>query len=78
MASLNTYRTDWIGQDLNPHGNRVDFSLHGTDLKAARAMARKMSRATGAAYVIRTTDGQDDGHIPYTDGTADARQFESA
>lgn len=65
-----TYRTDWM-DPTDPHRNRVVASDCGSDLKAARAMARKMSRATGSAYVIKTVDGQDVAHLPHTDGRAD-------
>lgn len=65
-----TYRTDWI-DPTDPHRNIVAVSNHGDDLKAARAMARKMSKLTGSAYVIKTVDGQDVAHLPHTDGRAD-------
>jgi hypothetical protein len=64
-----TYRTDWI-DPTDLMRNAVRVSDHGTDLKAARAMARKMSRATGSAYVIKTVDGLDVCHLPHTDGAA--------
>ncbi len=64
-----TYRTDW-NDPTDPTGNTVAVSQHGTDLKAARAMARKMSRATGSAYVIKTVDGQDVAQLAHTDGAA--------
>jgi hypothetical protein len=65
-----TFRTDWL-DPADPHRNQVVVSYHGADLKAARAMACKMSRATGSAYVIKTVDGTDVAHLPYTDGRAD-------
>lgn len=75
-----SYRTDWIDRDLDPHGNTVRVSYHGDDLKAAQAAARKQSRKHGSAYIIRTTtrDGvrKDDGHIPYTEGSAAQRGWE--
>jgi hypothetical protein len=67
---ITTFRTDWI-DPTDAHRNRVDVSFHGSDLNAARAMARKMSRATGSAFVIKTVDGQDVAHLPHTDGRAD-------
>lgn len=72
-----TFRTDWIEVDpyLNPHGNRVDVSFHGENLKAARAKARKMSARVGSAYVIKSVDGVDVGQIGYTDGRAETREF---
>lgn len=70
-----TYRTDWV-DPADPHRNTIGVSHHGGDLKAARASARKMSKATGSAYVIRSTNGQDDGQIGYTDGRADSRTWE--
>lgn len=65
-----TYRTDWF-DPTDPHRNRVAVSNHGSDLAAARAMARKMSKATGSAYVIKTVNGQDVAHLPHIDGRAD-------
>ena len=65
-----TYRTDWL-DPADPHGNTVAVSYHDTDLAAARVMARKMSKATGSAYVIQTNDGQDVKQLPHTDGRAD-------
>lgn len=70
-----TYRTDWM-DPTDPNRNRVDVSHHGADLSGARVMARKMSKKTGSAYVIRTTNGKDDGQIGYTDGRADHRTWE--
>lgn len=70
-----TYRADWI-DPADPHRNTVGVSHHGDDLKAARASARKMSKATGSAYVIRTTNGLDDGQIGYTDGRSTSRTWE--
>ncbi len=64
-----TYRTDWY-DPADPHRNAVCVTQHGTDLKAARAMARKMSRATGSAYVVKAVDGQDVAQLPHTDGVA--------
>lgn len=66
-----TYRTDW-NDPADPLGNTIGVSHHGDDLKAARAAARKMSRATGSAYVIKTVDGQDVAQLPHTDGRADS------
>jgi len=65
-----TYRTDWV-DPTDANRNSVDVSYHGDDLSAARAMARKMSKATGSAYVIKTVDGQDVAQLPHTDGRAD-------
>lgn len=65
-----TFRTDWI-DPTDPHGYRVDVSFHGDDLKAARAMARKMSKATGSAYVIKSIDGVDVAQLGHTDGRVD-------
>lgn len=65
-----TYRTDWM-DPTDPHQNRVQWTDHGGDLNAARAMARRMSKATGSAYVIKTVDGKDAAHLPHTDGRAD-------
>lgn len=64
-----TYRTDWI-DPTDEHRNCVDVSFHGTDLAAARRAARKMSNLTGSAYVVKTVDGKDVSHLPYTDGRA--------
>lgn len=71
-----TYRTDWH-DPTDAHRNTVLASDHGSDLKAARAMARKMSKATGSAYVIRTVDGVDVAHLPHTDGVADCHGWDS-
>ena len=71
-----TYRTDWI-DPTDPHRNAVVVSHHGDDLKAARAVARKMSKATGSAYVIKTVAGQDVGHMPHTDGRADQKGWDA-
>jgi hypothetical protein len=67
-----TYRTDWM-DPTDPMQNRVDVSYHGADLGAARRVARKMSKRTGSAYVIKTVDGKDVAHLPHTDGRADGR-----
>lgn len=71
-----TYRTDWR-DPTDPLANRIGVSYHGADLKAARAAARKMSRATGSAYVIRSVDGQDVAQLPHTDGAADVNGWDS-
>jgi hypothetical protein len=65
-----TYRTDWI-DPTDPMRNAVCVSDHGSDLKAARAMARKMSKSVGSAYVVMAVDGRDVCHLPHTDGRAD-------
>lgn len=65
-----SYRTDW-NDPADPLGNTIGVSYHDADLAAARASARKMSKATGSAYVIKTVDGQDVAQLPYTDGRAD-------
>lgn len=65
-----TFRTDWV-DPTDPHQNRVQWTDHGSDLKAARAMARKMSRATGSAYVIKSIDGKDVAQLGHTDGRVD-------
>lgn len=71
-----TYRTDWH-DPTDPHRNSVCVSNHGADLKAARAMARKMSRATGSAYVIKSVDCQDVAQLPHSDGAASAHGWEA-
>lgn len=73
-----TYRTDWL-DPTDPHGNRVAVSQHGTDLKAARAMARKMSKAVGSAYVIRSRpDGWGDvAQLAHYDGAASPHGWDS-
>lgn len=65
-----TYRTDWLSPH-DPYHNRVDVMHYGSDLKAAKAMARKMSKVTGSAYVIRSVDGKDVAHLGHTNGRAD-------
>jgi len=67
-----TYRTDWLSPH-DPFRNQVDVMHYGSDLKAAKAMARKMSKVTGSAYVIRSVDGKDVAHLPHTDGRADGK-----
>lgn len=65
-----TYRADWM-DGTDPHRNTVAVRHYGPDLKAARAMARRMSKATGSAYVIKAVDGKDVAQLPHTDGRAD-------
>lgn len=65
-----TYRTDWL-DPADPHRNTVCVSHYDGDLKAARAMARKMSKAVGSAYVIKAVDGVDVSQLGYTDGRQD-------
>jgi len=65
-----TYRADWM-DPTDPHQNRVDVSHHGADLGAARRVARKMSKVTGSAYVIKAVDGRDVAQLGYTDGRVD-------
>jgi hypothetical protein len=64
-----TYRTDWLSPH-DPHQLAVDVMHYGPDLKNAKAMARKMSKITGSAYVIRSLNGKDVAHILHTDGHA--------
>jgi hypothetical protein len=65
-----TFRTDWTDWTADPHGNTVDVSDHGTDLSAARAKARAMSKRHGSAFVIKTIDGKDVAQLGHTDGRA--------
>ena len=67
-----TYRTDWI-DPADSTRNTVKVSYHGPDLSGARAVARSMSRVTGSAYIIKSVDGKDVAHLPYTDGRADGK-----
>jgi hypothetical protein len=62
-----TYRTDWV---TDPHGLAVDGADHGTNVAAARGMARRMSKAYGSACLIKQLDGQDVAQVSYTDGVA--------
>jgi hypothetical protein len=64
-----TYRADWLSPH-DPHRNAMDVMHYGPDLKAAKAMARKMSKITGSAYVLRSLNGKDVAHILHTDGHA--------
>ena len=64
------YRTDWM-DPTDPHQNRVDVSYHDGDLTAAKAMARKMSKKTGSAYVVKYNDWTDLAQLGYTDGRKD-------
>lgn len=72
MATL--YRTDWTQDDT---GDAVHVR-YADSLRQARMVARAKSSKHGSAYVIKRVDGSDVGQIPYYNGVADGRDWQTA
>ncbi|RCK37304.1 hypothetical protein [Thalassospira xiamenensis] len=68
MATITHYEVDYTSVDDATNVQRIPAP--GGRLQAM-AIARRISRKTGFAYVVAYADSQSIGHMPYSDGILD-------
>lgn len=75
MATLTHYEVDYTSVDDPNNVQRVPAPR---GRQQAMAIARRISRKTGFAYVVAYSDSQTIGHMPYSHGILDKAGIEGS